>query len=70
MPPLILVLDEARVRPAQHDSGELVRCAMVDDVADVERGRCAGVLRDADRLAVDEHAEHALRAAELEHDRS
>ena len=68
MPPLVLVLDEARVGPADDDGDELVRPVVADEVGDVELGGRAGVLRDADRLAVDEDVERALGAAETEHD--
>ena len=70
VPPLVLVLDEARVRPAHDDGDELVRPAVAHEVGDVELGRRARVLRDPDRLAVHQHVEHALDAAEVEHDRA
>ncbi len=68
VPPLILVFDEARVRPAHDDGDELVGAAVTNDVGDVEFRRCPGVLRDADGLAVHEHVEHALDTAEAEDD--
>ena len=67
VPPLILVLDEARVRPADDDGVQLVRPVVVDELRDVELGRRLRVLGEADRLAVDEHVEHALERAEVQH---
>ncbi len=70
VPPLVLILDEARVRPADDDCDELVRTVVVDEPADVELGRRAGILRDSDRLTVHQQVQHALRAAEVEDDRA
>src|SRR6185503_12683290 len=50
VPPLILVLDEARVRPAHDDGDELVWATVSNEVGDVEFRRCPGVLREADGL--------------------
>ena len=66
VPPLILVLDEARVGPAHHDSDELVRPAAADEVGDVELGRGTRVLRDAHGAAVEEHVQHTLDTAEMQ----
>src|SRR6187399_1957076 len=70
MPPLVLVLDEARVRPAYDDRDELVAAAAADEVGDVELGGRARVLGDAYRLSVQQDVQHALDAAEAEHDAS
>ena len=68
VPPLVLVLDEARIRPA-HDRGqELVRPSGLDEVGDVELGGGSRVLGEADRPSVDEHVEHPFDAAEVQHD--
>ena len=68
VPPLILILDEARVRPAHDDGDELVGATVSNEVGDVEFRRCPGVLREADRLAVHDEVEHALDTAEAEDD--
>ena len=68
VPPLVLVLDEARVGPAHDRNGELVRRPMPHELRDVELGRRASVLADADGLAVQHDVQHALDAAEPEHD--
>ncbi len=68
MPPLILVLDEARVGPADDDGVQLVRPVVVDELRDVELGRRLRVLGQSDRLPVDEHVENALERAEVQHD--
>ena len=68
MPPLVLVLDEARVGPADDDGDQLVRPAAADEVGDVELGGRPRVLRQAHRAAVQEHVEHPLDAAEVQPD--
>jgi hypothetical protein len=68
VPPLVLVLDEARVRPPEDDGNELVRAVVAYEVADVELGGRPCVLGDADRLAVHENVEHAFSAGEVQHD--
>ena len=68
MPPLVLVLDEARVGPA-HDCGEdLIRTPRIDEVGDVELGRRSRVLGEPDWPSVDEHMEHSFHASEMQHD--
>ncbi len=70
VPPLVLILDEARIRPADDDGDELVRAVVANEAADVELRRRAGVLRDPDRLAVHQDVERTLGAAEVEDDRA
>ena len=68
MPPLILILDEARVGPADDDRDELVRAVVAHQRADVELGRRARVLRDPDRLSVQQDVQRSLDASEVQHD--
>ena len=68
VPPLVLILDEARVRPADDDGVQLVRSVVVDELRDVELGRRLRVLREANRLAVHQHMEDTLERPEVEDD--
>ena len=68
MPPLVLVLDEARVGPADDCRQDLIRPRGVDEVGDVELGRGSRVLGEPHRPSVDDHVEHPFDAAEMQHD--
>ena len=67
-PPLVLVLDEARVRPLHDDTGERVRLAHDNKRRHIELGRQPRVLAHADRAAVHVNVEHAFRAPDMQHD--
>ena len=67
MPPLVLVLDEARVGPL-HDSERQDVVAWLDGIGDVELGSQVGVLADPDLLAIDGHDEDAFGGADIEDD--
>jgi hypothetical protein len=68
VPPLVLVLDVARVGPLDHDEPDDVALAGADVSGDVELAGEVGVLADADVDPVDGGEEHALRGADVEDD--
>ena len=68
VPPLVLVLDVGRVGPPHHLRGEQVRLRRTHVLGDVELGFEARVLADADLGAVDPHVQHAVGAADVQHD--
>ncbi len=67
-PPLVLVLDERRVRPFHDGRCDDVAATEFNERRDVELGRQPRILAQADRLAVDVDIEHAFGAAEMKDD--
>jgi hypothetical protein len=69
VPPLVLILDEGRVRPFDDAERDRIE-ARPDERADIEFGREVGVLAESDIRAVDDGDEDALGGPDVEHDPS
>ena len=67
VPPLVLVLDEGRVRPLDHAQGQRV-AARSQAVGQVELRGQVRILAGPDLVAVEAHDEHALGRADVEDD--
>ena len=68
VPPLVLVLHEARVGPADDRRQDPIRPQRVDETREVELRGGSRVLGQPDRVAVHQDVEHPLDAPEVEHD--
>ena len=67
LPPMILILDETRIRPARHHRNQLVWLIAHDQRREVKLRRRARVLAQPHRLPVDVHVQRTLAAAEVQH---
>jgi hypothetical protein len=68
VPPLVLVLDERRVRPPHDLGGEQVGSVEADELGDVELGLEARVLAHTDLGAVDPQLQGAVGTTHVQHD--